>query len=76
MAQQPREVHRAACNAEAARLARDNSGGPLELLTLRKPALLLPVHSIMQAVGFDGDGNELVTAFGLHRVGELDQACF
>ncbi len=30
--------------------------------TLRKPALLLPDHWIMQAVGFDNGGKELVTA--------------
>ncbi len=44
------------------RRAQDNSGGTPELRTLRKPTLLLPDHWIMQAVGFDNDGKELVTA--------------
>ncbi|MBI5761457.1 MAG: M48 family metalloprotease, partial [Planctomycetales bacterium] len=35
---------------------------PPELRMLRTPALLLPDHWIMQAVGFDNDGKELVTA--------------
>ncbi len=33
-----------------------------ELRTLRKPALLLPDHWIVQTVGFDHEGQELVTA--------------
>lgn len=41
--------------------ARAANGLP-ELRTLRKPALLLPDHWIMQAVGFDNGGKELVTA--------------
>jgi WD40 repeat protein len=40
----------------------DNSGGPPELRSLRKPALLLPDHWFVQAVGFDNEGKELVTA--------------
>ena len=39
-----------------------DSGGSPELRTLRKPALLLPDHWIVQAVGFDNGGKELVTA--------------
>ncbi len=41
---------------------KNDSGGPPELRTLRKPAVLLPDHWIMQAVGFDNGGKELVTA--------------
>ncbi len=36
--------------------------GHAELRTLKKPAVLLPDHWIMQAVGFDNGGKELVTA--------------
>ena len=39
-----------------------NEKGSPELRTLKKPALLLPDHWIVMAVGFDNDGKELVTA--------------